>query len=62
MDFTLPSFCTLPDSLSDAELVEIDRITSTATYRASDTFEGLTTHEKLLRKLEILQLRGEYRG
>ena len=62
MEFTLPSFCKLPESLTGAELLEIDRITSTATYRASDNFDGLTPHEQLLRKLEILRLRGEYRN
>ena len=61
MDFTIPSFCKLPELLSDSELLEINRKTSTMTFRASDSFDGLTPHDKLLRKLEILQLRGEYR-
>lgn len=59
MNFTLPSFCTLPDSLVESQLVETDRETSTATYRTTD-FDGLSEHDKLLRKLEILQMRGVY--
>lgn len=39
MEFTLPSFMTLPESLSDFELVDLNRATATATYR-SDDFEG----------------------
>ena len=61
MNFTIPSFCKLPELLLDSELLEIDRKTSTMTFRASDNFDGLSDHDKLLRKLEILQLRGEYR-
>lgn len=58
MDFTLPSFCTLPDSLRSSELLEMDRATATATYRVED-FEGLTPREQLFKKLEIMAMRGE---
>ena len=57
MQFTLDSFMTLPETLSEFELVDLNRATATATYR-SDDFEGLAPREQLFKKLDILQMRG----
>lgn len=58
MTFTLPNYCRiLPAELDQAELLATTA--DDCTYRLGE-FDGLTAHEKLLKKLAIMAERGTY--
>ncbi len=57
MTITLPKYVKVADCIEYAELLEVAGCD--AKYRSND-FDGLSDHDKLIRKLEILQLRGSY--
>lgn len=57
MTYTLPRYVKPGELCKNSEFLEYAG--DDACYRLAD-FDGLSDHDKLLRKLEIMQLRGSY--